>query len=192
MQRNICQICGKDMSESGEVLYSRIYDTPVINEGRYIQRIGCCDNCGFVTVLNPLGDTEMAKHYSSGYDYTNYSSLEIEKDNYIEGANKAMKLFESLRLEYDSVKDSGEERQTHIHDIIGSHGFLDNYFGWSRSTSTEILDKLKKIIHSDDSVAIWGASFQTERLLGENDYSWMNLECILDNSDLSKFPERLN
>ena len=64
MQRNICQICGKDMSESGEVLYSRIYDTPGINEDKYIQRIGCCDNCGFVTVLNPLGDTEMDKHYS--------------------------------------------------------------------------------------------------------------------------------
>lgn len=338
MQRNICQICGKDMSESGEVLYSRIYDTPEINEGRYIQRIGCCDNCGFVTVLNPLGDTEMDKHYSSGYDYTNYSSLEIEKDNYIERANKAVKLFDALRLEYDSVLDigastgyflslfngkkvygvetsdsgvytakqrynielyhgqfqefvmksgksydliimmhilehidnldiwmkdlkksasryvyvevpclftspvepfglfaeehlnyftpasleslfvkygfscihmsieymvnyriangfpmiraifekngGGEERQTRIHEMIGSHVFLDNYFSWSRSTSSEILDKLKKIIHSDDSVAIWGASFQTERLLGENDYSWMSLDCILDNSDM--------
>ena len=47
------------------------------------------------------------KHYISGYDYTNYSSFEIEKDNYIERASKVKNLIDSFELEYDSVLDIG-------------------------------------------------------------------------------------
>lgn len=51
-RKKICQICGGNLNEVGTVHYSKISDN--IGGGSYNQHIGCCNQCGFVSVLNMI------------------------------------------------------------------------------------------------------------------------------------------
>lgn len=98
-------------------------------EDDYEQTIVCCNDCGFVTVMNPIDNSEMDKHYSEEYDYTNYSSLEVEKDNYIERASKVKQLTNALMLDFDSVLDVG-----------ASTGYLLSLFERNKAYGVETSD----------------------------------------------------
>ena len=111
-----CTICKKSLRMLNEVKYWNGFANK-----DYIQKIGYCDNCDFVTTLNPISYEEQKWLYNGGDDYSNFSSKNIEKDNNLIRIRKMKSTLDALELNINTVFDVGAHNGELL-DYFKKHG----------------------------------------------------------------------
>lgn len=107
-----CRVCGHELQECGNVEYEKFITN---RNKRYYSALGWCPICDLITIVNPLSQDEFDFLYEKGDDYTNLSSFEVEKDNYIRRSQMCMSIIDGLNLQYESVLDIGASTGYMLH-----------------------------------------------------------------------------